>query len=175
MIIKNKFDSFIPLMYNDECEFISNFLNDDDILLEWGSGNSTIYWSGLVKKVITIEHHKKYYDFVEKVKNGYGITNIKQIFIPPNDNLTEYGKFIDYIEYPKNNNIKFTKVLIDGEARNFCAKSIVNIINENTIVFVHDFNNKKYQEILENYSIIKQLSSHENMGIVALKIKKNNE
>ena len=125
----NKYASFLPLMFLDECDFIDNFLTEDDILLEWGSGNSTIHWSGLVKNVITIEHDKHYHDMVEKTISGYGILNIEQIYVQSNHLFkTEYEQYKEYIEYPKNNNLKFTKVLIDGRARNFCAKSILNMI-----------------------------------------------
>ena len=50
----NKFESFRPLMNEWEYKFIEKFLTKDDVLLEWGSGNSTLYWSGIASKVISI-------------------------------------------------------------------------------------------------------------------------
>ena len=52
--IVNRFESYRPLMNEWEYKFIEKFLVPSDILLEWGSGNSTLYWSGLVSKVISI-------------------------------------------------------------------------------------------------------------------------
>ena len=65
MEMKNKFDSFTPLRFKEEYKFIEKYLNKDDILLEWGSGNGTIYFSGLVKKLISIEHDVDYYNLIQ--------------------------------------------------------------------------------------------------------------
>ena len=172
----NKFNFFSPFMYNDERDFITKYLDRDDILLEWGSGNSTIYFSGIVKKVISIEHDISFFNYVKKTINFYDIDNVDIVLIPSDievgiksPNKDNYEEYISYIEYPSKNDLKFTKVLIDGRARNYCASSILNMINDNTIVFVHDFNNIDYHKILDNYDIIDRLSNHSNMGIVSLK------
>ena len=171
----NKFEYFRPLMHEYEYNFITKFLTNDDILLEWGSGNSTLYWSGIVKKVLSIEHDL---DWVKKINSliyFYNISNIDLYHISshtPDPIPCRYAQFKDYIEFVKNNNkLKFTKVLIDGRARKYCAKSIVDIIDENVIVFIHDFNRPDYQLTLKYYDVIEKIT--EGQGIVALKRKKN--
>jgi hypothetical protein len=169
----NKFKSFTPLMAKDEYQFIEKYLNKDDILLEWGCGNSTIYYSGLVKKLISIEHDIDYFNFIKNAINAYNIDNIEQIHIPahyPQPNPSRYEQFKDYIEYPSKNNLKFTKVLIDGRGRIYCAFSIVNMLNENVIVMIHDFNREEYQYVLDYYDIVDRIT-HTRQGIVALKKK----
>lgn len=179
----NKFEFFTPLMHVYEYKFIEKFLNEDDIFLEWGSGNSTIYYSGIVKKLITIEHDVDYHKQTEIAIKMYDIKNIDNILIRTNDNFpatreNRYKAFEDYINYPKNNNLKFTKCLVDGRARKFCAQSIVDMIDENVIVFVHDFNynnvegyedEEYFDDILKYYDIIERVT--EGQGIVALKKK----
>jgi hypothetical protein len=169
----NKLNFFIPLMHKNEYTFIEKYLNNDDILLEWGSGNSTLYFSGIVKQVISIEHDK---DWIKNIQNGVNMYNIKNInlnYIPAHsiDPIPcRYEQFKDYINFPVIKKIKFTKVLIDGRARKYCAKAIYNIINDDIIVIIHDFNRKDYQLVLKYYDIIEQLV--DGQGIVALK-KKN--
>ena len=173
--MKSKFESFIPLMATDEYQFIEKYLNKNDILLEWGCGNSTIYYSDMVKKLISIEHDIDYFNFIKNAINAYNIKNIKQIHIPahfPIPNPTRYEQFKDYIEYPSKNNLKFNKVLIDGRGRIYCAFSIVNMIDENVIVMIHDFNRQEYQYVLDYYDIIERIT-HTRQGIVALKKKSN--
>lgn len=169
----NKFSFFTPLMHKHEYGLIEKYLTPNDILLEWGSGNSTIYFSGIVKKIITIEHDPDWVKMIRKVIDGYGIDNIEQHLIKshsPNPIPCRYEQFKDYIEFPKLNKLKFTKVLIDGRARKYCAKSIYDACNKNTIVFIHDFNREDYQKVLKYYDIIEYLT--EGQGIVALKKKK---
>lgn len=170
----NKFESYRPLMNEHEYKFIEKYLNDDDIFLEWGSGNSTIYFSGIVKKVITIEHDIDWINQIKKVIDGYDINNIEMHHIPahtPQPIPCRYAQFKDYIEYVKENQFKFTKVLIDGRARKYCAKSIWDYIDEDTIVFIHDFNRPDYQKTLKYYDLIDV--DYRGQGIAALKRKKD--
>jgi hypothetical protein len=60
--------------------------------------------------------------------------------------------------------------LIDGRARKYCAKYLWDIIDENVVVFIHDFNRSDYQMALKYYDMIEVLT--EGQGIAALKKKK---
>jgi len=168
----NSLEFFTPLMHKDEYTFLEKYLNPNDILLEWGSGNGTLYFSGLVKKVISIEHDIDWYNMIKKVIELFDIKNIEQYHIPahtPNPVPCRYAQFKDYIEFPKQNNLQFTKVLIDGRARKYCARSIADYINQNCVVFIHDFNREDYQKVLKYYDKVDVISSGQ--GIVALKRK----
>jgi hypothetical protein len=178
----NKLESFIPLMHKHEYEFILKFLNPDDVFLEWGSGNSTLYFSSYVNKLISIEHDIDYYNMIKKTIDAYEINNIDLVYVPgvPVENQKEqrHIAFAEYIDYPIKNNLKFNKVLVDGRARKFCAISIANYIDENTIVFIHDFNHNNvegyidetyFDDILSVYDIVERVT--EGQGIVALKRK----
>lgn len=170
---KNKFEFFRPLMFEHEYRFIEKYLDKNDILLEWGSGNGTIYFSDLVKNIISIEHDK---NWVNNIKTIIDIYNIKNITIhhiaahSPEPIPCRYEQFKDYIEFPKKKKLKFTKVLIDGRARKYCAKSIYDIIDNDTIVFIHDFNRPDYQKVLKYFDIIEY--DMNGQGIVALNKKK---
>lgn len=179
----NKFNFFTPLMHYKEYKLIEKYLDKNDILLEWGSGNGTIYFSGLVKKIITIEHDKFYWDRTEIAIKTYNIKNIDNILIQSKSKLipnkeNRYEVFEEYINYPKNNNLYFDKVLIDGRGRKYCALSILDMINANNLVFIHDFNFNNvegyededyFNDILNKYDIVERVL--EGRGIVALKKK----
>ena len=84
-----------------------------------------------------------------------------------------YQAYKDYIETGSRINKKFTKVLIDGRARPQCARYMHNFIDENCIVFLHDWSKSMdrphYYSVLERYSVIKEILGYP--GIVALKKK----
>lgn len=169
----NKFGFFTPLMHKYEYDFVEKYLNENDVYLEWGSGNSTLYFSGLVKNVISIEHDIEWIKNIQKCIDAYGIKNISLNYIPahtPNPIPCRYEQFKDYIEFPMKNNLKFNKVLIDGRARKYCAKFIYSIIDDDTIVIIHDYNRPDYQLVEKYYDVIERLD--EGQGIVALKKKK---
>jgi hypothetical protein len=172
----NKFEHFRPLMNEWEYKFIENFLSKEDILLEWGGGNSTIYWSGLVSKVIALEHDIDWVADLNKVIKAYNVSNIEIHHIPANSAHPipcRYEQFKDYINYPMKEGIKFNKVLIDGRARKYCAKSLWNHIDQNVIVFIHDFNRPDYQRTLKYYDILDV--NWNGQGIVALRKKETVE
>lgn len=166
-------------MHKDEYEFLEKYLSPNDILLEWGSGNGTLYFSGLVKKVITIEHDKRYLDQIISAIKIFDIKNIEPVYIPENKNFSNrYERFKNYVDYPIENKLKFTKVLIDGRARKYCAEKISEYIKDQ-IVFIHDFNfnnvegyddDSYFSDILKNYDILDRVVK--NRGIVSLTKKK---
>jgi hypothetical protein len=93
-----------------EYKFIEKFLTSDDVLLEWGSGNSTLYWSGIVSKVISIEHDVDWINSLGKVIDAYDVKNIELHHIAahsPNPIPCRYEQFKDYINYPKEKGLKF--------------------------------------------------------------------
>ncbi len=55
-----------PWMNQKEVELIEKYLNKDTIMLEWGSGGSTLYFSKKVKTLYSIEHDKTYYNKIKK-------------------------------------------------------------------------------------------------------------
>jgi hypothetical protein len=172
--------SFIPLMHKNEYQFVEKYLNKDDVLFEWGSGNSTIYFSSFVKKVISIEHDIDYYKPIKTTIDVFNFQNIDLYYIPPIEiESTRVDKLKNYIEFPIKKNLKFTKVLIDGRARKHCAEILTDYIDENVIIFIHDFNyhdvegysdENYFSDILSNYDVLEFESS--NRGIVALKKKR---
>lgn len=171
-----KYQSYTPLMHKYEYEFISKYIDKGDILLEWGSGNSTIYFSEKVKSLISIEHDIDYYKIIKNLIIFHDIKNIDIYHIPansPTPTPCRYEQFKEYIEFVKKNNFKFNRVLIDGRARKYCAKSILEIIDENCVVMIHDFNRPDYQKVLKYYDVIEQIT--EGQGIVALKKKPKEE
>ena len=169
-------------MHEIEYKFVERFLDDNDVLLEWGSGNGTIYFSTLVKKLISLEHDIDYYSQVKKTIDVFDIKNIDLYHISgtkvENQKLQRHIAFYDYIHFPIVNNMKFNKVLIDGRARKHCAITIYDYIDEETIVFIHDFNfnnvegyedESYFDDILEKYYILDRVTK--GRGIVALKKK----
>lgn len=175
--------SFIPLMHEFEYKFIESYLNKNDVFLEWGAGNGTIYFSNFVKKLISLEHDKDYYEIIKKTIDAYQIENIELHHVPGvkvQDQKTQrHIAFGDYIKFPIVNKLEFDKVLIDGRARKHCAISIADYISEDVLVFIHDFNHNNvegyedesyFDDILRCYDVFDRVEKGQ--GIVALKRKK---
>lgn len=139
----------------DEEIFFLSHLNDTTIVLEFGSGESTIEISKKCKKIVSIEHQKEWYDFlINKIPS-----NCSLILKEPNLEYVE-GKtdgsieeFYDYVNSPVSLG-PFDIILIDGRARVSCCSICSKLAHENTIIFVHDFERVEYQLCLDYLELI---------------------
>lgn len=142
----------------EEIGAISSRLNKTDIMLEYGCGSSTNYFSTYVKEYHSIEHVKEWADGVREQKNS----NVNIYHAPchyVNNDIhcdyasdTEREKWRDYFTYTSTLDIqKIDKVLIDGRARAYVAADILKYLTEDSVVFIHDYANRsKYHGIVES-------------------------
>ena len=132
-------------MDDKEKLLITKHFSPDKIMLEWGSGGSTIEFSPQLKKYYSIEHNKEWYESVKNEISTLGYKNINYNFVPQNllnnndGRQSEYAQFKDYIDIVDKFNTKFDIVLIDGRARRLCAKKIIPYLNPGAIVIIHDW------------------------------------
>ena len=102
-----------------------------------------------------------------------GKQNLQIYHIPsdlPRDRIfgpSKYEEFVTYINYVDTINKKSDKVLIDGRGRQWCAEKVINYLNQDAIVFMHDFGvpgKERYNSVLNHYTIIGKVKD-----LVALK------
>lgn len=164
-----------PWMRKNEINLIKSYLGKDKVVLEWGSGGSTIEFSKHVKKYYSIEHD---FDWYQKVFKNIG-ENVKLYYVPPNfiepnwvpaRELEKYEDSRSYIEFISNIGSfgkKFDIVLVDGRARAYCAIAALPYLLDDAIVFMHDFEEVCYWKVLKYYEVAALADK-----IVALKKKK---
>jgi len=144
---------------NEEQFFLSHIEKTNKVL-EYGSGDSTLQIASLCKEVVSIEHNQQWYDRITKrIPN-----NCKILLHKPNLEYIEgfedgsYEEFKDYINAPINYG-PFDIILIDGRARNECAKICHLMANGKTLIFVHDFVRVEYEKMHKYFIKIDQRES----------------
>lgn len=160
-------------MSNKQIETIQSYLDNDMIVLEYGAGGSTAHFANFVKTYVSIEHD---INWINKLKQHLP-SNVELYYCPPNNNIklpVWEGKekdFLNYINYIDNIQYKkYDVVIIDGRARQFCAIKILNYIDNNTLVFFHDFfERERYHFILDNYNILNLVGSSPSLAILQKK------
>lgn len=150
---------FEALMSNEEGDEIVNSINnlpEDGLMVEWGSGASTLYWMAHLQptqSLISIEHNQEWFEKVsEDVKDTHladHLHSFKYYFRPPMYEDVEltyatvkeehpYG-MRDYI-LPDEDILKAELCFIDGVAR---ASVILSMLayskNPATIYYLHDY------------------------------------
>jgi len=125
----------------NEEKFFMGHLKNHHVVLEYGSGASTIEIAKIVKKIISIEHDV---DFFKQIKINMP-ENASLFLIKPNKIYIEgssddgsYDQFKDYVNYPLNMG-PFDIIFIDGRARTSCSRICHLMTHENSLIFIHDF------------------------------------
>ena len=138
-----------------EQKFFLQHLSDTQNVLEYGSGESTLEISKIVKSLISIEHQQVWFD---KISPSIP-TNCKLILSLPDKKYVEggycgtYEEFETYINSPIQYG-PYDIILIDGRARIECSKICDKLSHKDTIIFVHDWHREEYHEICKYLDLI---------------------
>jgi hypothetical protein len=163
-------DNYIPWIPIKAKLWLDDNLRQDMILYEYGSGLSTLYFSPKVKKIISVEHDKEWYnktygEIKEKIHNceynliepepkKAGISSpVEKMYIShlyQNLNFRTYVQSIDI--YPDK---YFDLVFIDGRARIGCIMHSIEKIKPGGFLILDNSDAKRYKEaqmILKGYN-----------------------
>lgn len=108
----------IPWYTYPAIEFLNQFDFSDKKVFEFGSGNSSLYWSEKCLSLISIEHDQ---DWFNKIRNN--IRSNQRLFLRKNKD--EYVKSIINHEFET----KFDIIIIDGVFRQDCAIEVEKNLN----------------------------------------------
>lgn len=164
-----------PLMDPKEVELIQRALRPESIFLEFGSGQSTLYFGPYVKSLISIEHAP---DFFKKLSSKLDKLQLNHVHLrlhpaePGWDNnvsvrdsdyrgtpISAFRGYLDSVDKlsaeqligcPSSPTVDVA--LIDGRCRVACAVKILPYLTESAAVFIHDFFHRdRYKKVLAFY------------------------
>lgn len=124
----------LPWFTYPAIEYLSQLDLSDKIMLEWGAGNSSLFFSEKVKTIYSIEHNKTWYEQVKQ----YNISNQHLLFSE-----------INYATEPTELSIKFDIILIDGIKREACSKVVFSLINKGGLIILD--NSDRHPDIAKSF------------------------
>jgi hypothetical protein len=159
-------------MHEKEMALILKYIPENAVMLEWGSGGSTFYFSKRARKYFSIEHNEKWgktvqarvgwNEFWAKLLTGRKERKVEYHIVKPNaaapalpSKIEDYRDYVDQVD--RLGVPRFDIVLIDGRARDHCAEKILKYIDGSSIVFIHDFfmpGREYYGRVLEMYDVV---------------------
>ncbi|MEO1574091.1 MAG: class I SAM-dependent methyltransferase [Pseudomonadota bacterium] len=123
----------IPWMNYAMIEFLENRLVRNMTVFEYGSGNSTLYFSDRVASVTSVECDAGWYDYI---KDGMP-DNVTLINVDANDG---YVESINKLEQ------RFDLILVDAEHRNDCLRHAPAFLTERGVILLDDAQRAEYDE-----------------------------
>lgn len=144
---KNSFLAQEPLSSDNEPEpwfsieaniFVKNRLSSALSIFEYGSGNSSIYFSKTCKSVHSVEHNAEWHSKISGALKAY-----KNIELELKKDAEDYQNAIT------NTGKTFDLVIVDGILRNECAAIAFHSLSENGILVLDDSERTEYQPTFE--------------------------
>ena len=124
----------IPWVTYPFLEFITDRLNTDITIFEFGSGNSTLFFAKRVNHVISIEHNVEWFN------------NLKEK-IPPNVELifSESEDADEYVSISRKKS-KSDFVFIDGINRVECCMVAPDVLSDSGVIVLDDSERPEYEK-----------------------------
>lgn len=119
-----------PVIY-----FLEKRVTADMRVFEYGSGNSTLWWSKRVASVVSCEHNRDWYDSLK----GKMPSNVEYKYCEHVDG-GQYSKVI--LEYLDN----FDIIVIDGKDRVNCAKNTLKALTSIGVIIWDNSDRDAYRE-----------------------------
>lgn len=168
-------DNNLPMLFNnwDEVNFLLEALRDDQTVLEYGAGGSTIEIAKRVKMLYSIEHNPTWYNRVREEITLEGLEEkVNLVHVPKNKEeapghdgtLEDYR---NYVLYPRQFEKIFDVVLIDGRARVPSAKIAAELLAPEGVIFIHDYKNPNPAYRRHEYEVVETFLD-EIQGVYAL-------
>lgn len=149
--------------------FFEQYLTKEMVGFEYGSGFSTLFYSKKVKHIVAVEHHKEWYDLIQKKLTERQANNVEYVFMPTDKNtvgqkLPDFYKknnlsindfsyrkeYYSYFEYIKQyEDAFFDFIIIDGRARVECTFNAISKLKSGGLLILDNSERKRYAPVFE--------------------------
>jgi predicted O-methyltransferase YrrM len=105
LIVHEKRNPDVPWMTRQAVAFLEAYLTGEEVGFEWGSGNGTLWLLRRSRRVVSVEHHRAWYERIREKLDRSGIVNSDYRFVDEADYLGTIDEFPD---------AHFDYVVVDG-------------------------------------------------------------
>ncbi len=125
----------IPWVSYSFIDFIRPRLNKELSIFEYGSGNSTLFYSQRVKRVVSVEHDRSWHKKISQQMSA----NAEMLFVELKTD-GEYAKKAMLL------NEKFDLIIVDGRDRVNCCRYGLEALSDSGVIVLDDSERQVYDE-----------------------------
>jgi predicted O-methyltransferase YrrM len=127
----------LPWLVHDSIAFIEKHLRSKSVVLEFGSGASTVWLDSRCAKLVSVDNDTRWHQQIKE----HTLQNTTMLLLP-----RSYDLICDV--FPDK---YFNLILIDGRDRVLCAKKAERVIKRGGLIVLDNSERPKYAEIFELY------------------------
>tara|TARA_X000000950_G_scaffold184202_1_gene223078 strand:- start:256 stop:945 length:690 start_codon:yes stop_codon:yes gene_type:complete len=161
--IEELIDNDLLWINYNSINYLKKFVSKKKIVLEYGSGASSAWFSKRFKKLISIEHDELFYSKLKKIKKKKKL-KFKYFLTKPQNKIDKYGSkriknfsFKNYIFKPNTLGIKFDVIFIDGRSRIECLKNSLYLVKKKGVIVFDNSDRKEYKNYLDSLKFKKKV------------------
>jgi SAM-dependent methyltransferase len=119
---------------------LMSFLRKTDIGLEFGSGNSTLWFANHIRHLTSVEHNEVWYRKVQQMLKESHQDNVDYHFVPRDkeDEEGDQSAYVGQTERFDANSLDI--VLVDGIYRDYCVLNVLNLLRPGGILVIDNVN-----------------------------------
>ena len=114
----------IPWYSYPAIEFLRQLDFKAATIFEYGCGNSTLFWAGRAKRVVSVEHERAWYEHMRSVVPA----NVALMYAPSQAEYVSAASRFDTERYEV--------IIIDGQSRLLCAEHALSRLNDSGFVIL---------------------------------------
>lgn len=128
------------------------------VILEWGSGGSTLGLSRMCERLYSIEHDRAWCARVQQTLPEKSNVELRLIRpLEPEQGVDwawrqraefEPGLLGDYVAAPASMGVEPDVIFVDGRARRFCIREGLRIVRPGGLVILHDAQRRYYHDAI---------------------------
>ncbi|MEF1254501.1 hypothetical protein [Vibrio sp. M260112] len=130
----------VPWVTYPFIDFISERLKDTHRIFEFGSGNSTNFYSARASFVHAVEHDEKWVEYLRR--NNFLKGNVSLQHVSLEDG---YSRSFE----KRSDTGTFDLIIVDGRERVSCIKSVISLVNECAVIVLDDSERERYKDAIE--------------------------
>ncbi len=134
----------LPWIAYSAIKAIKKQINKDSLVLEFGSGMSTLWFQERVKHIFSVEDNKEWFEKINSIILRKKIINITY------KNLT----LKDYFTFMADSGLKFDFVLVDGSYRDECVKHSLPLLKDSGILYLDNSDKYPHRLIEEKIPLV---------------------
>ena len=147
----------IPWYAFEAIEFLKTNLTKNHTIFEFGCGASTLFFASKVKKVISLESNRRWFEIITSTlknsgdflleKNYFSSANCEIFLMEDALDREEYQNFAK--NYSQKNHLKFDFVIVDSLKRFECVKNSFETIKNDGYLILDDSERPNYKKIYD--------------------------